>query len=192
MTYPNRVTPQRLLRLSSGLLCLTFAAADVVGAADFGSGTLSGQGLGGMGLAGGAQLGGVNFQPRWSVGADRLNFDEASGLADVASDSNLGNRSENLYSLRGVTLSGMGTLPINQGLSLFGKIGVLGWNQGPRTADGSMLYDAHNNRGVDMTYGAGGQYMFSPGLSLHAEWDRYTINQNGIDLFSAGLRYHFK
>lgn len=192
MAHPNRVTTQRLLLLSSALLCLTLAAVGTAGAADFGSGSLSGQGLGGMGLAGGAQLGGVNFQPRWSVGADRLNLDNADNNADSAADTTLGNRNANLYSLRGVTLSGMGTLPINQGLSLFGKIGVLNWNEGPRAMDGSMLYSANNGHGLDVTYGAGGQYMFSPGLSLHAEWDRYTINQNDVDLFSAGLRYHFK
>lgn len=192
MTHPHHVTAQRLLSLSRVVLCLTFTAIGTAVAADFGGGSLSGQGLGGMGLAGGAQLGGVNFQPRWSVGTNRLNLDNADNNPDFAGDTRLADRNANLYSLRGVTLSGMGTLPINQGLSLFGKIGMLGWNEGPRAVDGSMLYNANNGHGLNMTYGAGGQYLFSPGLSLHAEWDRYTINQNDIDLFSAGLRYHFK
>lgn len=192
MAHPNRVMTQHLLSLSSALLWLAFAATGAARAADFGSGSLPGQGLGSMGLAGGAQLGGMNFQPRWSVGADRVNLDNTDDASDPAREATLSAHDTGLYSLRGVRLSGMGTLPINQGLSLFGKIGVLNWSDGARALDGSMLYSANNGHGMDMTYGAGGQYMFSPELSLHAEWDRYTINQNDVDLFSAGLRYHFK
>lgn len=172
-------------RLGMVLLCLALAAPFAALAAD----RTSAQGLGGMGLAGGAQLGGFSLHPQWSVDTDQVALGYTPVNADESVDPGLTN--SNLYSLRGVTLSGTGTLPINQGLSLFGKLGVLGWDKNPRV-NGTALYGTADAYGLDMTYGAGGKYVFGANLSLHAEWDRYTINQNGFDLFSAGLHYNFK
>ena len=176
-----------LPRLGMALLCLSLAAPIAALAGD----PVAGQGLGGMGLAGGAQLGGFSLQPQWSVDTDQVALGSTAVNVDESVDIGLTSNNGNLYSLRGVTLSGTGSLSINQGLSLFGKLGVLGWDKNPRVND-AALFGTGDAYGLEMTYGAGGEYVFGANLSLRAGWDRYTINQNGYDLFSAGIRYNFK
>ena len=174
------------------LLCLSLALPLLAGAADDGDTGVNalsqGRSLGGMGLAGGAMLGGFKFEPKWSLNADAVDLAPGVPSTYESTDSGL-NATGNggMYALQGIRLSGTGTLPINQGLSLFGKMGVVNLSN----TGGAGLFKSGGGP-VDLSYSAGGQYIFSTGLSLHAEWDRYTINQGDIDLFSARIRYNFK
>jgi hypothetical protein len=180
-----------LPRQAVPLLCLLLAVPLSAGAADDGDTGLSqSRSLGGMGLAGGAMLGGFKFEPKWSLHADAVDLGPSVPLTDESADSGL-NTTDNggMYALHGIRLSGTGTLPINQGLSLFGKLGVANLS---KTGNGAGLFNSGSGPGMDLSYSAGGQYIFSTGLSLHAEWDRYTVNQGDIDLFSAGIHYNFK
>lgn len=176
------------------LLCLLFAVPLLSEAADEGDTGINalsqGRSLGSMGLAGGAMLGGFKFEPKWSLNADTVELGASVPSTYENTDSSL-NATGNggMYALQGIRLSGTGTLPINQGLSLFGKLGVANLSY---TANGAGLFKSGGGPGMDLSYSAGGQYIFSTGLSLHAEWDRYTVNQGDIDLFSAGVRYNFK
>ncbi len=190
----SRYSPLSLPQQAVALLCLLFALPQLVGvadAADAGISALSqSHSLGGMGLAGGAMLGGFKLEPKWSLSADAVDLGSVAPLAGESAASGLnGADNSGIYALRGIRLSGTGTLPINQGLSLFGKLGVANLS---RTDSGARLFISGDAPGMDLSYSAGGQYIFSTGLSLHAEWDRYTINQSGIGLFSAGIHYSFK
>ncbi len=186
-----------LPRQAGVLLCLALALPLLARAADAGDNGMNAlseaHSLGGMGLAGGAMLGGFKFEPKWSLDADTIDLGSGALSTGMVTDpgQNQTNDTGNggIYSLQGIRLSGTGTLPINQGLSLFGKLGVANL---ARTGNGAALFNSSGGAGVDLSYGAGGQYIFSTGLSLHAEWDRYTINQFDIDLFSAGIHYNFK
>lgn len=176
------------------LLCLLLAVPLLAWAADDGDTGMNalsqGRSLGGMGLAGGAMLGGFKFEPKWSLKADAVDLGSSVSPADNSTGSSLNAAGKGgIYSLQGVRLSGTGTLPINQGLSLFGKLGVANLS---KTGNGAGLFKSGGGPGMDLSYSAGGQYIFSTGLSLHAEWDRYTANQGDIDLFSAGIHYNFK
>ena len=178
----------------AALLCLLLAVPLLAGAADDGDTGVNalsqGRSLGGMGLAGGAMLGGFKFEPKWSLNADAVDFGSSVTPIDESTDSSVNTTGNaGIYALQGVRLSGTGTLPINQGLSLFGKLGVANLSN---TGGGASLFKSGGGPGMDLSYSAGGQYIFSTGLSLHAEWDRYTVNQGDIDLFSAGIRYNFK
>jgi hypothetical protein len=176
------------------LLCLLLAMPLLAWASDDGDTGMNalsqGHSLGGMGLAGGAMLGGFKFEPKWSLNADAVNLGSSAPLTGETSDSNqIGTDHGGIYALQGIRLSGTGTLPINQGLSLFGKLGVANLS---KTGNGAGLFKSGGGPGIDLSYSAGGQYNFSTGLSLHAEWDRYTDNQGEFDLFSAGIHYNFK
>jgi hypothetical protein len=174
------------------LLCLLFAVPLTAGAADDGGSGLNslsqGRSLGGMGLAGGAMLGGFKFEPKWSLDAAAADTGSSALLTGENPDGSLNDTGKDgIYALQGIRLSG--TLPINQGLSLFGKLGVANLS---RTGTGTGLFKSGSGLGMDLSYSAGGQYIFNTGLSLHAEWDRYTLDQGDIDLFSAGIHYNFK
>jgi hypothetical protein len=182
---------QVLPRQAVSLLCLLLAVPLLAKAADEGDTGMNalsqGHSLGGMGLAGGAMLGGFNFEPKWSL--DAVDRSSSALLTGESPDYSLNDTGNNggIYALQGIRLSG--TLPINQGLSLFGKLGVANLS---RSVNGNGLFQSGSGLGMDLNYSAGGQYLFSTGLSLHAEWDRYTLDQGDINLFSAGIHYNFK
>lgn len=183
-----------LPRRAAPLLCLVLAVPLLAGAADDGHTGMNalsqGRSLGGMGLAGGAMLGGFKLEPRWSLNADAVDLGAGAPLAGESTGSSLnGTGNGGMYALHGLRLSGTGTLPIYQGLSLFGKLGVANLSN---SGTGVGLFKSGGGPGMGLSYSAGSQYIFNTGLSLHAEWDRYTVNQSGIDLFSAGIHYNFK
>ncbi len=178
------------------LLCLALAVPLLARAADDGDNGMNavsqGRSLGGMGLAGGAMLGGFKFEPKWSLDADTVDLGTGATLTGEVTDPKLNDTGNGgIYALQGIRLAGTGTLPINQGLSLFGKLGVANLS-GTGNGNGAGFFKSGGGAGMDLSYGAGGQYIFSTGLSLHAEWDRYTIDQADVDLFSAGIHYNFK
>ncbi len=170
-TATKQRSTRDLPRRAAHLLCLLLAVPLLAGAADddpIGMNALSqGHSLGGMGLAGGAMLGGFKFEPQWSLNADAVDLGPSAPLlAGASTDSSLsGANNGGIYSLHGVRLSGTGTLPINQGLSLFGKLGVANLNN---TGNGAGLFKSGGGLGMDLSYSAGGQYIFNTGLSLHA------------------------
>jgi OmpA-OmpF porin, OOP family len=177
---------------AAALLCLLLAVPLWAEAADDGDIGAPSQdrSLGGMGLAGGAMLGGFKFEPKWSLDADALDPGSSVPAAGENPDYSLiDTNNAGMYSLHGIRLSGTGTLPINQGLSLFGKLGVANLS---RTGNGASLFKSGGGPGMDLNYSAGGQYIFSTGLSLHAELGRFTDDQGDTGLFSAGIHYNFK
>jgi OmpA-OmpF porin, OOP family len=183
-----------LLGQAVALLCLLLAVPLLAGAADeggdAGNALSQGRSLGGMGMAGGAMLGGFKFEPKWSLNADSIDPGSSASLTGENPDYSLNDLSSaGIYALQGIRLSGTGTLPINQGLSLFGKLGVANLS---RTGDGAGLFKSGAGPGMDLNYSAGGEYLFSPSLSLHAEWGRFTDYQGDIGQFSAGIHYNFK
>jgi OOP family OmpA-OmpF porin len=126
-------------------------------------------------------FGGYRLDRTWAMEAGYLDLGDG-----VALDRNYAAPTADPASARGYTLTGTGTLPLNQGLSLYGKVGVFQWNadtRGPLSGD---------RQGFDFTYGAGGQYGLGENLSLTAEWEHFLIDRQDIDLFSAGLRYQFQ
>jgi hypothetical protein len=96
-------------------------------------------------------------------------------------------------------LMGIGTLPIGDKFSLFGKFGVAK----------SISYYGQNlsapsymrERSPDLTYGIGLKYNYNPNLALHLGWDRYNSlggggedsynSQNEVRWFSLGLGLKF-
>ena len=97
--------------------------------------------------------------------------------------------------VRGVNLDAVGTLPITDKFSAFGRLGVThartkGSFAGATTVNSTRASD--NNLKV----GLGVQYAFTDALSLRAEIERYRINdavgnKGDIDLASVGLVYRF-
>lgn len=94
--------------------------------------------------------------------------------------------------VRGFELVGVGILPINQAISVFGK---LGFSRSRVSVSGTGGSASENS--TDFTFGLGGQYLFTPNLGARLEWQRYdgvggnTTGKDDIDLFSLGLLYRF-
>lgn len=99
---------------------------------------------------------------------------------------------------RGLNLDLVGTLPITDRFSAFGRVGAA-WTQsrvnvgttGALTGGGSR-----SERDVGVKFGAGLEYAFTPSLSVRAEWERYRLEdpvrrRGHVDMASVGLVYRF-
>ncbi|WP_114969579.1 outer membrane beta-barrel protein [Rhodoferax ferrireducens] len=101
--------------------------------------------------------------------------------------------------LRGLNLDVVGTLPVNERFSVFGRIGA-NHAEARDTFAGigavSVLNPNPSKRDTNLKLGLGLQYAFTPSLAMRAEVERYRINdavgnKGDIDLVSVGLVYRF-
>lgn len=94
-------------------------------------------------------------------------------------------------------LVAVGTLPLANNFSVFGKAGFHNWD-----ADAGVtalgLTSTTSDKGIDFTFGLGAGYDITKNLGLRLEWERFrhvgeddTTGKSNVDLLSVGLRYRF-
>ncbi len=101
--------------------------------------------------------------------------------------------------LRGLNLDLVGTVPITEKFSAFGRVGVdYAQARDNFTGNGtvSVLNSNPSKRDTNLKFGLGLQYAFTPTLDMRLEAERYRINdavgnKGDIDLVSLGLVYRF-
>lgn len=109
------------------------------------------------------------------------------------------------YDTKGWNIDGVLILPVNAGVSVFGKLGLIRAETKFKGTD----YGSYTNTKVAPLFGAGIAWNFYQGLSVRAEWERYfNLNQKktitadtgefeqfdsrlNVDLFSVGVSYQF-
>ncbi len=142
-------------------------------------------------------FGGYRLDRRWAVEMGYRDLGEVAVKKSEAETSALGNQpiigSETLRDTEGLTVSGAGNLPLGTSLSLFGKVGVMRWTGTPAdTARAPIRAGQDALQGLDLTLSAGTEYELAGRVSLRAEWERVLIDQEDVDLFSAGIRLQFE
>jgi OOP family OmpA-OmpF porin len=97
-------------------------------------------------------------------------------------------------------LVGVASLPVIDGLSLYGKLGFYRAEtkvSGTGAIPGFSAFLSESDRNSDATYGLGARYGITRNLALRAEWQRYVavggpdVGDNDIDVFGVGLMYRF-
>ena len=101
--------------------------------------------------------------------------------------------------LKGFNLDLVGTLPITEKLSAFGRVGA-NHAEAKDTFKGTGFVIVRNPnpsaRATNIKYGAGLQYAFSDAWTMRLEGERYRVddavgNRGDVDLYSVGLVYRF-
>lgn len=101
--------------------------------------------------------------------------------------------------LKGLNLDLVGTLPITEKFSAFGRVGV-NYAEAKDSFTGTgaiqVLNPNPSKRDTNLKVGLGLQYAFTDSLAMRAEVERYRIddavgNKGDIDLVSVGLLYKF-
>lgn len=101
--------------------------------------------------------------------------------------------------IRGLNLDLVGTLPITDKFSAFGRVGVNYADVRDRFSGTGAVLTADSNpskRDANYKLGLGLEYDFTDSLSMRGEVERYRINdavgnKGDVDLFSLGLIYRF-
>ncbi len=73
---------------------------------------------------------------------------------------------------KGFEFLGVGTMPINQQWSVYGKLGLFRWDVDFN--DGTGLVGSASATGIDLTYGFGAKYNFAKNAALRVEYQQYT------------------
>lgn len=141
-------------------------------------------------------FGGYRVNKNFALEAGYFNLGRFGYLTTTAP---LGTLSGNIK-LQGVNFDGVGTLPITEQFSVFGRLG-LNYAQARDNfvSTGLVPVSANPNPSknqVNYKFGAGLQYDFTEALAMRLEAERYRINdavgnKGDIDLYSLGLIYRF-
>ncbi|HOY34508.1 MAG TPA: porin family protein [Piscinibacter sp.] len=123
---------------------------------------------------GGKLYGGYAFTPNFGLEAGYARLGKFSnGNGDVKAD--------------GFYTDAVGTLPLGNGFSALGRIGLFNGKLDSSTAG--------SDRGTSYKVGAGVQYDFDKQLGVRGEWERYRFDALGsksnADMYSVGLNYKF-
>ncbi len=131
-------------------------------------------------------FGGYRFNPNFSMEVGYVNLGEAtgkiSGVGEVAS-----------FEVDGVSASLLGRLPIDGGLSVIGRLGVIKWD-----SEAKAFNEKEKDNGTDPLFGGGLEYS-NQSLFARAEYTRYMLDVDSgssdedvdIDLWSLSAGMYF-
>ncbi|MFA6971989.1 MAG: outer membrane beta-barrel protein [Gallionella sp.] len=140
-------------------------------------------------------FGGYRVNKNFALEGGYFNLGRFSYVANTVP---IGTLSGNIK-LQGVNIDGVGTFPVTEQFSVFGRLG-LNYAQARDTFTGTgfvgVLNPNPSKNQVNYKFGAGLQYDFTRSLGMRLEAERYHINdavgnKGDIDLYSLGLIYRF-
>lgn len=96
--------------------------------------------------------------------------------------------------LDGFVFDLVASVPLNDTLTVFGKVGAFKWKVNARITD-NLTVTSLEDDGYDWTFGLGASMKIAERLALRAEWERFSelgkTTKRNYDLLSAGLTYSF-
>lgn len=114
------------------------------------------------------------------------NFAAELGYTDFGSASSGGTTVEGTA----IELVGVGSLPLSDKFAVFGKLGFA-----MTDGEASALGVTASDDSVELTYGIGVKYNFTPALAVTAEYQMYPDFANGfsdVSVMSVGVLFRFK
>lgn len=139
---------------------------------------------------------GYQFNPNFAVEAGYVDFGDFEANARTVVGGIPVTGSSKL-SFDGFTAALVGKLPIQDGFSVYGKLGMIAWDADVTEnvqALGLSQSDSYGEDGTDPFYGIGAEYVVNQ-VMMRLEFERYDISDSGedfeIDLISASIGYRF-
>lgn len=142
-------------------------------------------------------FGGVQFNPYFGLDLAFVDLGKASYSGSYFGTPVTGGTAE----VWGFNVSAVGTVPINEGFAVFGRIGLFAWEAKARDTTGGFPFSATENGG-DFSWGLGLSYGFTKNISARVEWERFGLGGGGYgydwnvdlghaNLLSLGVVYSF-
>jgi OOP family OmpA-OmpF porin len=132
---------------------------------------------------------GYRFHRNVAVELSYADLGEAKGSGTVGAQSLTGT-----VEASAIAISAVGILPINDAVSLTGRLGMASWDSEAKGTLGSTAV-SDKDSGTDPVFGIGARYSFSKNVAARVEWDRYAdIDDEGpsdVDLLSVGVVFQF-
>jgi OOP family OmpA-OmpF porin len=90
----------------------------------------------------------------------------------------------------GFNVAAIGSYPVTEEFSVFGKIGLFIWDAEANDTTGGVPFSGKED-GTDLSFGVGIGYQFTRNLGLRAEWEMFKANDADTSLISVGLQWKF-
>jgi len=90
----------------------------------------------------------------------------------------------------GLNFSAVGTLPLNPGFALFGKVGLFDWKAKASDVTAGAPFSAKAS-GSDISFGFGVSYDLAKNVSARVEWERFKMDVSDANLLSVGIASRF-
>jgi opacity protein-like surface antigen len=136
--------------------------------------------------AGAKIFGGVDFNQNWGLEGGYTRFGDADARYTIgAVPGTLSTKAHSFY------LAGKGSVPVNEQLSVFGKLGVAHNKHEVRATLASLNRDESKNEAYA---GLGAQYNLNKQVALTAEYERYGKKKDigtKADVFTVAAKYNF-
>ena len=137
---------------------------------------------------------GYKFNPNWAIEGGYVDLGKFNYNATYT-----GGNASGQVKVDGWNLVGVGTVPINDQFSLFGKLGFI-----DAKVEGSLYSTTPGNSGSASktkgraNWGVGANYNVTKAWGLRAEWERFsklgdsgTMGESDVDLLSVGAVFNF-
>ena len=139
-------------------------------------------------------FGGYQYNKNFAVEAGYFDLGKFGYMATVVPAGTL----TGTIKLKGLNLDAVGTLPLTEKFSAFGRLG-LNYAQARDSFTGigvTVLNPNPSKNDTNYKFGAGLQYAFTESLGMRVEAERYRINdavgnRGDVDMYSLGLVYRF-
>lgn len=139
---------------------------------------------------------GYQFNQNFAVEGGYVDLGKMSFSSTITAPS-AGTVSGDVKTKNGLFLDAVGTLPLGNNFSVFGRLGVYSIKT-ELTASGSAGSVSSSDTGSDFHWGIGAGYDFTPNLGARLEWERFNkvgnkdkTGEGDVDLASVGLVYRF-
>jgi OOP family OmpA-OmpF porin len=131
-------------------------------------------------------FGGYMFNRHFGVEGAYVNLGEVSYSGDFFGDLVTGGKVE----VSGFNVAALGSYPISEQFSVFGKIGLFIWEAEASDVTGGVPFSAKDD-GTDISFGLGVGYDFTRNLGVRGEWERFKLDEVDADLLSIGIVWRF-
>lgn len=181
----------------SGLLAATQASAQAFVGGSFGKSDIDSEITDGLITSGSVDgkdtgfkvFGGYMFNRHFGVEGAYVDLGEVSYSGDFFGAPVTGGKVE----VSGVNIAALGSYPITEQFSVFGKIGLFIWDVEASDTTGGVPFSAKED-GTDISFGLGLGYNFTRNLGVRLEWERFkveAVSKADADLISLGVVWRF-
>jgi long-chain fatty acid transport protein len=142
-------------------------------------------------------FGGYQFTKNIGVEGGFVDFQEATSNTVLTIPAGTNSTVPSIYTIEkneAWMLAAVGTLPITDKFSVFGKLGAENWHSRLTSSNSSFPRSGPTiveSDGTGLYYGAGASYALVDGVDIRTEWERFDFDGTDVDLLSAGFAVKF-
>lgn len=127
-------------------------------------------------------VGGYRLNPNFAIELSYVDLGTARYSGDYFGSPVVGGRVD----VWGLNFGAVGIIPVNPNFSLFGKLGMFGWEADASDITGGFPFSGLQT-GTDLSYGLGLEFSLSNTLGLRLEWESFEVVDSDSTLVSFGV-----